>query len=329
MNVHERELAMTSIPVPLSASDNAGAPANPGWVVNEALIEQAVVRTVAYADIFDYPLTGLEVHRYLEGVSVTYEMFQTVLQSDRCSSLGLSRCDQYFVLAGREALIPIRRNRAAIARTLWPSALHYGGLLARLPFVRMVAVTGALAMDNVEPDADIDYLIVTEPERLWLCRALILILVKLAERRGIVLCPNYFLSEQALQLREQHLFGAHELMQMVPLAGFPTYSRMIALNMWTRKFLPNAIEPPERAQQDKIPVHPLQRGAEVVLRTLIGERIEQWERARKIKKFSRAHLTPSEAVLSADQCKGHFDNVAQRVLTAHAERIRKLEHRTL
>ena len=84
----------------------------------------------------------------------------------------LSRNGRYITLAGRESAIETRRHRAAVSSAYWGRAVRYGRLIGGMPFVRMVAVTGALAMDNLA-DEDIDYLIVTEPGRLWLCRAVV------------------------------------------------------------------------------------------------------------------------------------------------------------
>ena len=82
-----------------------------------------------------------------------------------------------------------------------------------------------------------------EPGRLWLCRGMVILLVRLARQLGHTLCPNYFLSERALALAEQSLYTAHELVQMVPVAGMPTYRTMRRLNQWADRFLPNAQEP--------------------------------------------------------------------------------------
>src|SRR5262249_186600 len=156
--------------------------------------------------VFDYPLTADEIHRYLITVSAARGAVRTLLQSQLPHEL--SRSGRYFTLAGREAAVQTRKARAATASDFWRRGVHYGRPLSNLPFVRMVAVTGGLAMDNMA-DGDIDYLIITEPGRLWLCRALIVGLVRLAAVRGTELCPNYFLSERALVLTERNLFTAH------------------------------------------------------------------------------------------------------------------------
>jgi hypothetical protein len=317
-------------------------------------VESAILQAVAYADVFDYPLTAQEVHRYLAGVPATSAMLHSLLGNGRLVPRRLASCGGYFTLPGRETIVKTRRRRAEVAARMWPRALRYARIIAGLPFVRMVAVTGALAMDNVDSRADIDYFIVTEPGRLWLCRALVIALVRLAARYGDVVCPNYFLSADALILHERDPFTAHELVQMVPIAGMATYWRLRQLNAWTRHFLPNADGPPQPAGVTPLfPAHPpgshtmsapfqdseagsllwrLARGvAESALKTPPGARLEGWEMARKVRKFNRQRdgqpgpSLPTEAAFCADWCKGHFDNHGQRTLAAFADRLRALE----
>jgi hypothetical protein len=194
------------------------------------------VQTLVYADVFDYALTSSEIHRYLIGTGAAAQDIQETLNGNRLVPHFIERHGEFYTLPGRSVAVAVRQRRQAIANRLWPHALRYGRLIARLPFVRMVAVTGALAVDNVEPEADIDLLVVTQPGRLWLCRALVIAVVKLARRRGDVICPNYFLSERVLELAERNLFTAHEFAQMVPLAGQPVYHHMRALNRWVEDF---------------------------------------------------------------------------------------------
>src|SRR5437879_4939692 len=188
-----------------------------------AALERGIVQAVAYADVFDYPLTVDEIHRYLIGVPASRNTVRAALGTGRLTPDLLSRNGRYFTLAGREAVIETRRGRAQPAVDYWRRAVHYGHIIGSLPFVRMVAVTGALAMDNVA-DGDIDYLVVTEPGRLRLCRALIVGLVRTAALRGVELCPNYFLSERALVLDARNLFTAHAVAQMVTPSAVHTYS---------------------------------------------------------------------------------------------------------
>lgn len=307
-------------------------------------IEAAILQTVAYVDVFDYPLTSEEIHCYLVGVPASLAAVEEVLANGRLVPDHLSYHEGYFTLPGREEIVATRRQRREIAAHLWPVAIRYGHLINGLPFVRMVAVTGSLAVNNVEAEADVDYLIVTENDRLWVCRALVILVVRLAARRGIDLCPNYFLSQRALVFKDRNLYTAHELVQMIPLAGLDVYQHLRRLNEWTADFLPNANQdtPPSRSLGftflpstlsggSATPVASLRgrRLGEAVLRTRLGHYLEQVEMRRKIRKFmcqaKIGHQNNLETAFSADWCKGHFDGHGHHALETFDRQLQKLD----
>ncbi len=286
-------------------------------------LERAIGRTVAYADLFDYPLTVPEIHRYLDGLRATPGEVAEALARGNLLPGRLESREGYFFLPGREATVALRQERSRIARRLWPQALGYGRLMARLPFVRMVSVTGSLAMDNPGEQADIDYLVVTENGRLWLARLLIIGVVRLAARRGLVLCPNYLVSERALRFPNPNIYTAHELVQMVPLSGPAIYRRIREVNGWCQRFLPNALGPP-RDLTGPAGGDLVQRLAELPLRTPLGAWLDRWEMRRKVAKFRQENPGASEARFSVDCCKGHFTGHSQRIMAAYRQREQAL-----
>lgn len=286
-----------------------------------APLEQAIWRTVAYVDLFDYPLTAAEIHRYLEGVAATRAEVETLLAQGDLLGDHLEQTGIYFHLPDRKEIVVIRRQREAHSQELWPYARQYGRLFAQLPFVRMVAVTGSLAMNNVGDEADIDYFIVTENGRLWLTRALVIAVVRWAARKGVCLCPNYFVTETALTLPERTLYTARELAQMAPLFGPVVYQRLRQLNSWTAQFLPNAAGPPPLAPAWVQPTRQLQTVAEFPLRGRVGAQLERWEQTRKIRKLGCEQNNSPESNFSATICKGHVDAHQQRTLAAFYQRL--------
>jgi hypothetical protein len=238
----------------------------------------------------------------------------------------LSRADAFFMLKGREGLLAERRRRAAASARLWPAARWYARLLAHLPFVRMVAVTGALAMDNASAGDDIDYLIITTPGRVWLARAGAIGLVRLARLGGVLLCPNYVLASSALEQDRHDLFVAHELAQMVPMAGQAVYWQMRTANGWAAALLPNATGLP-RCEPDLQPQGwgaKLQSALEWLLNGQLTDRIEHWEQERKTKRFGAALRQPhSAARLDAERVQGHFNDYGYRTLQTYHARCQK------
>jgi hypothetical protein len=298
----------------------------------------SVLATLAYADVFDFPMRTAEIRHYLIGRGADQSQIETVLESDRNLRQRIERHDGVAFLAGREGLPELRLEREQIARRLWPAARRHGAILASLPFVRMVAVTGALALENTEASGDIDFLLVTAPGRLWLARAMVVLWVRRAALEGTALCPNYLLSQEALLLPDQDLFAAHELAQMVPLSGPALYWEMRRLNhSWVSPHLPNAAGlPPVRHAgllSDGGPRRTVGLVGERLLRLRAVDRLELWERSRKIRRFAGEMATSprpegapgrTEERFGPDWCKGHFDHHASRTLATFSQRLEAL-----
>ncbi len=286
-------------------------------------IAEAVLRAVAYADVFSAPVSLARLHRYLELAASPDEVRAAVaaLTPGRLLVAG-----ELVVLAGRDELLATARRRHVVADRLWPLATRWGRRLGRGPWVRMVAVTGALAVDNVDEGADIDYLVVAEPGRVWLARWWVIQQVRHARVRDrVVLCPNWVLAGDALTLEHRDLFAARELAQMVPVAGAAVYADMVAANSWIAAVLPNAAGPP---CADGLPSPPSARVARLAERALggsLGSRLEGWEQRRKTREITHRAGASPEVVLDERQCKGHVDGHGQRIAREWQRRLAALD----
>jgi hypothetical protein len=299
----------------LRGEDNPPAAVPDSGAHRQAVLRDAILRTLAYADLFDWPLTASEIHRYLPIPASEAEIAGRVASPDA----GWSTVDTLIMLGGREPLVATRRRRAAASARIWPTALRAAGAVGAMPFVRLVAVTGSLAVDAADSDADVDLFIVTADGRLWLSRAATIGIGRLAGHAGITLCPNYLLAESALELAEHDRFTAHELAQMVPVTGAATYRDLLARNAWYRAFLPNH-QPAPRAPQSPARARQL---AERALRTLPVDALERWEMRRKTARLAAGATSPEQR-FDAMSCKGHFDEHRRRVLERYSARVAEL-----
>src|SRR3989442_5017222 len=109
---------------------------SPTLVPSEALrIEDAALRAVAYADVFDYPLRATEIHRYLHGVVATPEGTAIALAGCGAPGAALRFREGFYTLAGRGGLVDLRRRRAAGAERALATALCFCRVIAGLPLV--------------------------------------------------------------------------------------------------------------------------------------------------------------------------------------------------
>lgn len=191
-------------------------------------VRDALLATILYADIFDWPLTPEELRLWCIGTKPK-------------------------ALIAQKKSFDERRKREEWAKPKWEKARAVASVLSRIPSLTLIGVTGGLARNNAKHDDDIDLFFITKKGTIWasrLCAILLCELLGVRRRPGDTdvadkICLNMFMSEDALALpkNEQDLFAAYEVLQMVPLwkrAG--TYRKFLFANQWVKKFLPNAWE---------------------------------------------------------------------------------------
>lgn len=264
-------------------------------------LERAILETLAYSDVFDYPLTFDELHYYL-----TFPASKEELNTCLHSLSSIASEDGYYFLPNRSAIVQTRRQRKQTSLPAFHRAMKYGRILGSLPFVRMAALTGSLAVLNLSKDADMDYMLVTTTGRLWLARAIAVTYGRFMRLFGDRICVNLLVSESDLKWNVQDLYSARELCQMIPITGMGVYLYVRKHNDWTNTFLPNAESTPEITPQVVSSISGLQKILETLLRGKFGNILEAWTMNFQLKKIRRTYGSGLEANFSADLCQGNF-----------------------
>jgi len=285
-------------------------------------LERAVLEALSYSDIFNYPLKLDELARYLP---IHLDGRDLIAAVARLDGLVVSR-DGYLFLRGRDEIVNLRRKREMSSRRTLRHAMAYGYVLSHLPFVRMVAITGSLAVLNCDKTADLDFMLVTVPGRLWTARLFVLAFNRLTQMVGHTLCPNLIVSESALGWPQRDLYSARELCQMLLISGGAVYSRLLAVNSWVAEFLPNA-RPGSMATSLSGPPSRLQKFLEFPLCGEMGDRFERWEMDRKVARLSRQAGFGLETRFNAEVCQGNFNHHRTRTHEIYSKRLAELEAR--
>lgn len=269
-------------------------------------LERAALETLAYSDIFDYPLTLDELLRYLPLPSQRDEL---ATQLSAILSIAYDKASGYYHLNGRKEIVAIRKSRQSASLASFNRALNYGRFMGHLPFVRMVSMTGSLAMLNLSKNADMDFMLITTPRRLWIARAFAVTFGRLMRLTGDRICVNLLVSEDALEWPRHDLYSAREMGQMIPIVGAPDYRRLRDLNPWVGSFLPNAISAPEHS-----PKNPGETGSRLqkFFEFLLPEKLGNWLDGLlmniQLRKISRKYGRGMESNFTVDVCQGNFHN---------------------
>ncbi len=282
-------------------------------------IEMAVLETLAYSDIFDYPLSLEELMRYLP-----IPADRDALKNQIAAIPSVARDDStgFYHLAGRGNIIAVRRAREAASRSSFNRALAYGKILGQFPFARMAAMTGSLAMLNLSANADMDFMLVTAPNRLWIARALAVTFGRLMRLTGDRICVNLLVSENSLEWSRHDLYSAREMGQMIPISGMTVYRRLRESNPWVASFLPNAGSAPGHSPDTpRQSGSRLQRFLELLLPETLAARLDSLLMDFQLRRIIREYGQGLESNFTIDLCQGNFHNHRTRTDDAFQARL--------
>lgn len=212
--------------------------------INIPETREAILKTLQYYALFSYPLTIAEIHGSCP-CKCTFDIIKKNIAELFDEHVIYKYDDMYSTLPNIEQLAKRRKQGNAIALKKYVKAVKAARIIYSFPFVRFVGISGSISKGYAEVNSDLDFFIITEYNRLWICRTLLHLFKKLTFIVGAQhrFCMNYFIDTAALSLEEQNIFTATELASMIPLHGSISYKQLNTANKWVNNYFPNGYIP--------------------------------------------------------------------------------------
>jgi len=228
-------------------------------------LEQAIISTLVYYDLLNRPLTGLELFKFLirptplecstglTGQTVEFNHFLTQLEQSQVIKSLVQKYQGHYFLKEREPqkLFTLRQKRIKISQVKWRKTKKAVKILQVVPFIQMIGITGSLSIDNAKEESDLDFFIALAPNRLWIGRTFVTLVLSLFGRRRHHnkikdrACLNCYLADPNLaigpEIKTYNLYSAQEYGQLISVwqTNKSTITKFNEANLWIKNFLQN------------------------------------------------------------------------------------------
>jgi len=153
---------------------------------------------------------------------------------------------------------------------------RYANFISRFPFVESVCISGSCSKGLLDKDGDVDYFIITAPQKLWLCRSILIAFKKIfLFNSRKYFCINYLVDSNNLQIPDENVFVATEIKTLVPVSNKNQFENFLNANNWTNSFLVNRSKYEATFLNEKPTKKYLFRIVELALSGKLGDRLEK------------------------------------------------------
>ncbi len=224
-------------------------------------MEKEVIQVLHYFQQFQYLPTFDELHLFLKAKSSIVYLGRVldiligkkivlkvkIDKEYRYTLYKYSRIKNTYELRLKNSKLKLRHVR------------HYLRLLSLFPQIKLIGLSGSVAMMNAKKSDDVDLFIITGRYRLWTGRFVTMMLAQLlglrrrrgAKRASDKVCLNLFFDEVDLVVpkAKRSMYIAHEVLQMKPIFERDrAYQQFIYRNQWVFDVFPNAFDMVRRAR---------------------------------------------------------------------------------
>ncbi len=300
------------------------------------MLKQRILATLRFFDLQEYPLTLLELHKFLianvdnlklhiDAQGETKELVLTqedIITIDQVLYCVEQECGGvvenylgFYCLPGRKSIIDQRLANYFYGISREKNIRRFVKYLNFIPFVRGVALGGSQAMGLQKEGSDIDLLIITDPQYIWLTRTLVTAFFQLLGKRryGIHIknrfCLNHYLAGPKKLSDFKNLYTAYEYLRLRTLVGpHSVWQFKKANENWLRFFFPNNV----LLEPDNINQNQFQNIFETLLNNNFGLALERFLKTWQLPKIKQEKFI----VVEEDELSFHPESKQQALLSS-------------
>lgn len=305
-------------------------------IITMQALQKSILKVVAYFNLFNYPVTYGEIKNFIDR-PVSDSSLTDALHTLTANSL-LYKINGFYALTPHYTQVERRLAGNAAADRRLKLANKLARFLSWFPYVKGVAVSGSLSKNFAYKGSDIDFFIITAPNRLWVARMFFLSFFYVARVFGMKnwFCLNYFIDTKALEIPEQNIYTAIETATLMPKQGKGLFADFYESNAWVYNYLPNYTPALQSAANDKS-IWPKSM-VEWMLNNNIGDKLnnalhrfykKRWGKMLQQKKFAKNGFQFGSYIAGEHVCKPIPHYFQAKILGRLEEKMRDIDEQLI
>jgi hypothetical protein len=298
-------------------------------------LKKSILKTLLYYDIFSHPLKPEEIYSFLPRNSVTKgDVAKYLYETASGGSVPFAEKDGYYYIKPAVENVLNRITKENYSLKMWKRAALVTHIIKRFPFVRAVLVTGSLSKNSSDKKSDLDFMLITANNRLWISRTLLMLFKKIFFLNSYkFFCLNYYITESNLSITERNIFTATEIATIKATYNTQLMEKFIYENSWVKEFFPNydLCDPMLHTSGCKVNNRSsfIQKAVEFFIPSGLARKLDkklmEMTRNHWKKKYSHINNAEREHMFKSTESasKAHPGNMQKRILGLYTQKLQE------